>query len=41
MSSYDQKIAEFLMKDINEKAVTPKKDPFWAALNGTGTKLDG
>jgi transaldolase len=39
MSNYDQKIAEFLMKDINEVAVAPKKDPFWAALNGTGTNL--
>jgi transaldolase len=39
MSNHDQKIAEFLMKDINEKAVKPKKDPFWAALNGTGTNL--
>jgi transaldolase len=39
MSNYDQKIAEFLMKDINEKPVSAKKDPFWGALNGTGTLL--
>jgi transaldolase len=39
MSSYDQKIAEFLMKDINEKPVTAPKDPFWAALRSTGTNL--
>jgi transaldolase len=39
MSNYDQKIAEFLIKDINEKPVAAKKDPFWGALRSAGTQL--
>jgi len=39
MATNDQKLIEFLKKDINEKPVTGKIDPFWASLRKAGTTL--
>lgn len=39
MTSTDNKIVDFLKKDLNEKPVTGKKDPFWQSLRNTGTEL--
>ena len=39
MRSSEKIIIDFLQKDLNEKAVTGKKDPFWDSLRKTGTEL--
>jgi transaldolase len=39
MANRDDKIISFLRKDINEKPVTAKPDPFWGSLMKTGTSL--
>ena len=39
MRSTEKKIIDFLQKDLNEKAFTGKKDPFWQSLRETGTEL--
>jgi transaldolase len=39
MKSNDKKIIDFLQKDLNEKAVTGKKDTFWQSLRDSGTEL--
>jgi transaldolase len=39
MTNSDKKIIDFLQKDLNEKPVTGKKDPFWGSLRNTGTEL--
>jgi transaldolase len=39
MRSSEKKIIDFLQKDLNEKAFTGKKDPFWQSLRDTGTEL--
>jgi transaldolase len=39
MRSSEKKIIDFLQKDLNEKAFTGKKDPFWQSLRETGTEL--
>ena len=39
MTSSEKKIIDFLQKDLNEKPVTAKKDPFWNSLRKTGTEL--
>ena len=39
MTDHDKKIIDFLRKDLNEKPVAGKKDPFWESLRNTGTEL--
>jgi len=39
MRSSEKIIIDFLQKDLNEKAFTGKKDPFWQSLRETGTEL--
>ena len=39
MSNADRKIVDFLQKDLNEKPVIGKHDPFWESLRKTGTQL--
>jgi transaldolase len=39
MTNQDKRIVDFLRKDLNEKPVTAKKDPFWSSLRQTGTEL--
>ena len=39
MISSEKKIIDFLQKDLNEKPVTGKKDPFWRSLRNAGTEL--
>jgi transaldolase len=39
MTNSDKKIIDFLKKDLNEKPVTGKKDPFWGSLRNAGTEL--
>lgn len=39
MANQDRKIINFLQKDLNEKPVIGKKDPFWESLGKTGTAL--
>jgi transaldolase len=39
MSDYNRRIAEFIHKDISEKQVSARKDPFWESLRKTGTNL--
>ncbi len=39
MADLNTRISDFVWKDINEKHVNGKKDPFWEALLNTGTEL--
>lgn len=39
MADLNTRISDFLWKNLNEKHVTGKKDPFWQALQKTGTEL--
>lgn len=39
MADLSTRISDFVWKNLNEKHVTGKKDPFWEALNSTGTEL--
>lgn len=39
MSNHEEKIISFLKKDLNEKPVKGKIDPFWESLSKTGTTL--
>lgn len=39
MGTYDRRIAEFLLKGLNEKPVSARRDPFWESLRKTGTLL--
>jgi transaldolase len=39
MADLNTRISDFVWKNINEKHVSGKKDPFWEALLDTGTEL--
>jgi transaldolase len=39
MADLNTRISDFLWKNLNEKHVTGKKDPFWESLQNTGTEL--
>ena len=39
MADLNTRISDFVWKNINEKHVTAKKDPFWESLLNTGTEL--
>ena len=39
MADLSTRISDFVWKNLNEKHVTGKKDPFWEALRSTGTEL--
>jgi transaldolase len=39
MADLSTRISDFVWKNLNEKHVTGKKDPFWEALCNTGTEL--
>ena len=39
MADLNTRISDFVWKNINEKHVTGKKDPFWESLVNTGTEL--
>jgi len=39
MADLNTRISDFLWKNLNEKHVNGKKDPFWQSLLGTGTEL--
>lgn len=39
MADLSTRISDFVWKNLNEKHVTGKKDPFWEALQSTGTEL--
>jgi transaldolase len=39
MADLNTKISDFIWKNISEKHVTGKKDPFWESLQETGTEL--
>lgn len=39
MANRDRKIIDFLQKDLNEKPVHGKNDPFWESLRKAGTEL--
>jgi transaldolase len=39
MADLNTRISDFVWKNINEKHVTGKKDPFWESLQNTGTEL--
>jgi transaldolase len=39
MADLNTRISDFVWKNLNEKHVTGKKDPFWEALTETGTEL--
>ncbi len=39
MADLNTRISDFLWKNLNEKHVTGKKDPFWESLCNTGTEL--
>jgi transaldolase len=39
MTNSDKRIIDFLQKDLNEKPVIARKDPFWESLRKTGTEL--
>lgn len=39
MADLSTRISDFVWKNLNEKHVTGKKDPFWEALRNTGTEL--
>ncbi|MCU0462101.1 MAG: hypothetical protein MUF36_08825 [Bacteroidales bacterium] len=39
MADLNTRISDFLWKNLSEKHITGKKDPFWQALRKTGTEL--
>jgi transaldolase len=39
MADLNTRISDFVWKNLNEKHVTGKRDPFWQSLSGTGTEL--
>lgn len=39
MADLNTRISDFLWKDLSEKHITAKKDPFWEALRDTGTEI--
>jgi transaldolase len=39
MADLNTRISDFLWKNLSEKHVTGKKDPFWESLRKTGTEL--
>lgn len=39
MNNYEERIIDFLSRDINEKTVQARHDTFWQALRETGTAL--
>ncbi len=39
MADLNTRISDFVWKNINEKHVSGKKDPFWEALHNTGTAI--
>jgi transaldolase len=39
MADINTRISDFIWKNISEKHVTGKKDPFWESLQNTGTEL--
>jgi transaldolase len=39
MADLNTKISDFIWKDLNEKHVNGRKDPFWQALRDKGTEL--
>jgi len=39
MADLNTRISDFLWKNLSEKHVTGKKDPFWESLRNTGTEL--
>jgi len=39
MADINTRISDFIWKNLNEKHVTGKKDPFWESLAATGTEL--
>jgi transaldolase len=39
MADLNTRISDFLWKNLSEKHVTGKKDPFWDSLQSTGTEL--
>jgi transaldolase len=39
MADLNTRISDFLWKNLSEKHVTAKKDPFWESLRNTGTEL--
>ena len=39
MADINTRISDFVWKNLSEKHVTGKKDPFWASLQSTGTEL--
>jgi len=39
MADINTRISDFVWKNLNEKHVTGKSDPFWESLVGTGTEL--
>ncbi len=39
MADLNTRVSDFLWKNLSEKHVTAKKDPFWQALRKTGTEL--
>jgi transaldolase len=39
MADLNTRISDFVWKNLNEKHVTGKKDPFWEALQNAGTEL--
>ena len=39
MADLNTRISDFLWKNLSEKHVTGKKDPFWESLTNTGTEL--
>jgi transaldolase len=39
MADLNTRISDFVWKNLNEKHITGKKDPFWESLRDTGTEL--
>jgi transaldolase len=39
MADLNTRISDFLWKNLSEKHITGKKDPFWESLRSTGTEL--
>jgi transaldolase len=39
MADINTRISDFVWKNLNEKHVTGKKDPFWESLYNSGTEL--
>jgi len=39
MADLNTRISDFIWKNLSEKRIVPKRDPFWEALRNTGTEL--